>query len=82
MKRLWFARKTYGFGWVPVTWQGWLVTGLYCANIAMAATLIHPPTHPFLFFLWMSTTTLLFIAVCYRTGEPPRWQWGKRASLR
>lgn len=22
----WFERKAQGFGWVPVTWQGWTVT--------------------------------------------------------
>ncbi len=24
--RPWFKRKTYGWGWTPVSWQGWLVT--------------------------------------------------------
>lgn len=24
-KHLWFKRKLYGWGWVPVRWQGWLV---------------------------------------------------------
>jgi hypothetical protein len=22
----WFRRRTRGFGWTPITWQGWLVT--------------------------------------------------------
>jgi len=24
-EHLWFKRKLYGWGWVPVRWQGWLV---------------------------------------------------------
>lgn len=28
-KKLWFKRKTYGWGWTPVAWQGWLVIVLY-----------------------------------------------------
>lgn len=22
----WFRPKTFGFGWTPVTWEGWAVT--------------------------------------------------------
>ena len=25
LKRYWFKSKLYGWGWVPVKWQGWLV---------------------------------------------------------
>jgi hypothetical protein len=25
-KRAWFRRRTFGYGWTPVTWQGWLIT--------------------------------------------------------
>src|SRR5262249_35313254 len=24
----WFRRRRIGFGWRPVTWQGWLITGV------------------------------------------------------
>jgi Mn2+/Fe2+ NRAMP family transporter len=27
--RVWFGRKTFGWGLRPVRWQGWMVTGLY-----------------------------------------------------
>src|SRR5262245_12007807 len=23
-EQYWFKRRTYGWGWVPATWQGWL----------------------------------------------------------
>ncbi|MCX6717702.1 MAG: hypothetical protein NTU76_03445 [Candidatus Taylorbacteria bacterium] len=25
MSKLWFKRKTYGWGWVPSSWEGWFV---------------------------------------------------------
>ena len=25
----WFAAKRYGFGWVPCSWQGWLVLAVF-----------------------------------------------------
>ena len=31
----WFRRKRWGYGWTPVTWQGWLVVALFVA-IALA----------------------------------------------
>lgn len=34
-KQLWFKRKTYGWGWVPVTWQGWLLTFGYVALLLL-----------------------------------------------
>ena len=27
-KRQWFARRRYGFGVRPMTWQGWLITAI------------------------------------------------------
>jgi hypothetical protein len=29
----WFCRKTFGYGWTPVTWQGWLVLALFVAIV-------------------------------------------------
>ena len=30
----WFKRKLYGWGWVPVKWQGWLVIAISIAIFA------------------------------------------------
>jgi hypothetical protein len=81
-KDLWFKAKLYGWGWTPITWQGWLATLTYCVGIVTFFTYIDFNTHsasdtlirfivPFLFF------TGAFIALCYAKGERPRWRWGK-----
>ena len=40
MGRQWFRRRKVGFGWRPVAWQGWLVTGLAVGLVAGAFALL------------------------------------------
>lgn len=80
-KDIWFKRKLYGWGWVPVTWQGWLVTLGYII-LVMAFALTVDENSPsseisFMLFLPILFLTILFIRLCYKKGEKPRWQWGK-----
>ena len=34
----WFVRRQIGFGWRPVAWQGWLITAIAIAAIAVSVT--------------------------------------------
>jgi len=81
-QRLWFRAKQYGWGWYPVTWEGWFAT-------VMTILLFLPPYLQALrsgtegngtdAFWWAILATLPFIVliiVCYRTGEKPAWRWG------
>jgi hypothetical protein len=34
MKKYWFVRKTYGWGWTPGSWQGWAIMGVYFGGVA------------------------------------------------
>lgn len=82
MKKLWFKRKRYGWGWYPVSWQGWLVTVLYAA-IVIALGFTVDETSPareqmFTFFLPVLIVTFALIRICYAKGERPRWQWGDK----
>jgi hypothetical protein len=41
----WFRRRTFGYGWTPITWEGWLVTlglciALVAINLAVVAFVI------------------------------------------
>lgn len=83
MKKLWFKAKTYGWGWYPSTWQGWLILlayiGLlyfpffymYSKSKSINDILIHLIPH-------FTILTLILIVICFRTGEKPRWQWGEK----
>lgn len=79
--KIWFRRKSYGWGWVPVTCEGWLTTGLYILFITLyfwrvdtgkleARDVINS------FVPITVISTALLIAICYRFGEKPEWRWG------
>ncbi len=80
----WFKAKLYGWGWMPAKWQGWLVVLVY---IALIVALVFTrekdiPGNPdsgsniLTFALPIVVLTILFIAIAYKKGEKPRWQWG------
>ncbi|MFZ4500319.1 MAG: HAD-IIB family hydrolase [Minisyncoccia bacterium] len=80
MKKLWFKRKVYGWGWYPATWQGWLVLAVYIASMfAFAGSVDNSSPDREVFFMlvlpFLILTTAL-IRICYARGESPRWQWG------
>lgn len=76
----WFKRKIWGWGWTPVTWQGWLSTFVFAAIvIALAIAVGDNPTDKEValgFFLPFIIVTTAFIRLAYTKGEPPKWQWG------
>ncbi len=79
---IWFKRKTYGYGWVPSTWQGWAVVAMYIFSIVNNIVFLDITSSPvslvllnFLPNVYISTVFLLII--CYAKGEEPRWQWGE-----
>ncbi len=79
-KGYWFKRKGYGWGWTPVTWQGWSITGVYIALILLFALTIdnESPIKEvlFTFIIPFILLTLAFTSIAYKKGESPKWQWG------
>jgi hypothetical protein len=78
---LWFKRKLYGWGWVPVRWEGWASILVYVALLAFFATTVREDSSPYqvllTFIAPVVLLTLGLIWLCYKKGEHPRWQWGK-----
>jgi hypothetical protein len=80
-KHLWFKRKLYGWGWTPVTWQGWAVIVGFLTVLAFDFFYIAQPlpefdVPPIAFLLRTLLYVGVLIALCYKKGEKPRWQWG------
>jgi hypothetical protein len=77
---LWFKRKLYGWGWMPVTWQGWLVIVGYVLLVVCFALTIDERSPAkevvFTFVLPVAFLTFTLLRICYLKGEKPRWQWG------
>jgi hypothetical protein len=76
----WFKRRLFGWGWIPVKWQGWLVILVYIGLVLAFAFTIdeNSPASEvmFTFVLPLVLLTVTLIRICYKKGEKPRWQWG------
>ena len=81
MKYHWFRAKRYGYGWYPITWQGWAVILGYVAVVLGAALLLtSTPTDEMLvpFFATIIVALVVMIWICVKTGDPLRWRWGEK----
>lgn len=82
MKRYWFKAKEYGWGWYPATWQGWLIllgfVGLVSANAFRIDSNSHSVSDTLMNVIPESLVLLaILLVICWKTGERPRWRWGK-----
>jgi len=72
----WFKRKLYGWGWVPVKWQG-LVIIVVAITIVVAGIYIgdydDAPGVALLGFIFGLGLIFVF---GYWKGEKPQWKWG------
>jgi hypothetical protein len=76
-RQYWFPAKRFGWGWgLPLTWQGWVILLVWTAALTAAAARLLP-THPIAFLGLAMMMAALLTLICYITGEPPRWRWGK-----
>lgn len=84
-KKLWFKAKTYGWGWTPCSWEGWLIIALYIfAVFVYARSTVDKALDgagsgvPFYYHLLFVLTTIALIVVSYKKGEKPGWRWGNK----
>ncbi len=77
---LWFKKRPFGWGWVPVKKQGWAVLGLYILAVTFFALTIDENSSTreviFTFLLPVALLTATLIRICYMKGERPTWSWG------
>ena len=83
MTRLWFRAKTYGWGWTPASVEGWLVMGLFLAGVVVDGVILKHRLETgdaaaawMIFFTVLAALVGAMFAVCWVTGERPRWHWG------
>ena len=79
-KKYWFRAKTYGYGWYPVTWQGWLVILVYLMIFGALMYVFETNIEKYSTFYFPSVfiITGLLIYISYKKGEPTKWRWGKK----
>jgi len=83
----WFKRRRYGWGWVPVTWQGWISLIVFLGIVITAAATQLPakPEQPsqselIRFLMIFTAAVLTLITICTVKGPTPHWRWGKKPS--
>jgi hypothetical protein len=81
---LWFKRKRYGYGWVPVTWQGWLLLAAYVAMITAVAPFFlrdagqHLARALIRFYAFVIPSAIVFILLVRSRAPKGRWRWGRK----
>jgi len=73
---LWFKRKVYGWGWMPVKWQGWLVLVVAIAVFALGMTVGEMDDAPGATALGLFLMLAIIFGFGYWKGEKPTWMWG------
>jgi len=75
--KYWFPAKRYGWGWGPPSaWQGWVTLAVYLALVFGGILFIQGAQGAVVYIAYVLVLTVALVAVCWFTGEPPRWRWG------
>ena len=79
-QKYWFKAKTYGYGWYPATWQGWLIILVYLMIFGSLVFIFETDIEKYSVFYFTSVAviTLLLVYISYKKGEPTKWRWGKK----
>lgn len=74
--KIWFKRKKYGFGWYPVSWQGWLTILIWVILFVFTISYFDHEWLKNLIIVFILTSLLIYIS--YKKGEKPGWRWGDK----
>lgn len=73
MKRItkepWFGKRRIGWGWTPITWQGWIITLILILIILVDAKYLAQT--PVLLIIVLVIATIGFIIIALLTGGKP-----------
>lgn len=72
----WFKRKLYGWGWVPVRWQGWLVVAIGIIIFVLGTYVGELDDAPGAALIGLLVMIAIFLFFGYWKGEKPCWKWG------
>lgn len=81
-KDYWFKRRLYGWGWAPANLKGWIVVLVFLLLVFLQSFLMQFQENSFVVFLLLFLGALfieiiVLVFICYKTGEKPRWTWGR-----
>ena len=85
MEKSWFKAKKFGWGWYPITWQGFLLTmvfaALYVLGIGAYSRILSENQNSILIatiilILYFILITKLMFIIYTKKGEKAKWNWG------
>lgn len=72
-RKYWFNSKDIGYGWTPITWQGWAVIGVYLVVIAFFISEIldraNTDVSPFTYVIKVIAASIVLVVICMHKGE-------------
>jgi len=74
--KYWFKPKRYGYGAIPSSREGWIVTLIFIIITMYVAIRFEDDTLPFIIYLIIGIIIFITIAKKKTDGEW-RWRWGK-----
>ena len=69
-KNPWFGPKRWGWGWRPVSWQGWVVILIYIIVVILIAKVANTIGLT-KFYLAVIIATIVLALIAYFTGSKP-----------
>lgn len=90
-QKKWFHAKKVGFGWYPVSWEGWITLSIYLVlEIKLAFIyserlrdpLFNQTVSTVIFFFLTAILTSILILISYHKGEKTSWRWPASMSRR
>ena len=79
MDKLWFKRKRYGWGFTPVTWQGWsIVIGYLVTDLVFTFYYMKNSDDVVWYLVGVGVLTLILIPLSMIKAPKGKWRWGKR----
>ena len=86
-QKYWYKRRRYGWGWTPITWQGWLAILGFLVGVWLAKLLLLGDVSRDTWaanggiFLGVSIILVLLLLISsYARGPKPKWRWGSKPS--
>lgn len=82
--KYWFKRRRYGYGWTPVTWQGWVavVFALTVTTISSIYIVEGSPdglTKKTLIYMALPVVAIAILLIAsVIKGPKPKWRWGTK----
>ena len=72
----WFAQKLFGYGAMPVTWQGWATTVAYIVALMTILRLLPDPAFKLMAGVPLTIAFIWFVYT--KTDGGFAWRWGTK----